>query len=117
MWLKYSEQAEALFGYDNVRIRFLNIYAFSKGTVLEPLIFSNLILRSSYPIEHMSDSIRALILTKYPGVYLDLDTLSIVPISVIGYENFACPESLNRVANGIVKVGKSGQKVMDYYVK
>lgn len=117
VWLEYSDLAKVLLGYDNIRIRFLNIYEFSKGTALESLIFSNLILRSKYPIEHMADVMRALILAEYPGLYLDLDILSIFPLSVIGYENFACPESLNRVTNAVIRVNKSGQKVMDYYVE
>ncbi|CAG9806897.1 unnamed protein product [Chironomus riparius] len=61
--LKYSEQVKILLSYDNIYIRFLNIYEFSKGTDLEDLKANDIILNSKYPIEHMADVMRALILS------------------------------------------------------
>ncbi|KAL7024956.1 hypothetical protein ACKWTF_013270 [Chironomus riparius] len=115
--LKYSEQVKILLSYDNINIRFLNIYEFSKGTDLEDLIGNDSILKSKYPIEHMADVMRALILSKYSGIYLDLDVLSVVPLAMINYENFACPESINRITNAVIRVNEQGRKVMKLYVK
>ena len=115
--LKYSELAKVLVSYENIHIKFLNIYEFSKGTILENLIASDAILKSKFSIEHMADVMRVLILSKYSGTYLDLDIFSIVPLSVINRVNFACPESLNRITNAVINVDKRGQKIMNLYLE
>jgi lactosylceramide 4-alpha-galactosyltransferase len=117
MTLKYSDIAKVLFSYDNIHIRYLNIYEFSKGTVLEDLIANNTILRSKYPVEHMADVIRVLILNKYGGTYLDLDVLSLVPLTVINRENFACPEGNNIVTNAVIDIGRKEHEVMQAYLQ
>ena len=65
----------------------------------------------------MADVMRVLILSKYSGTYLDLDVLSLVPLAKINYESFACPESINRITNAVIRVDKQGQKVMNLYLK
>ncbi|KAL7024958.1 hypothetical protein ACKWTF_013272 [Chironomus riparius] len=116
MLLKYSEIARALLSYDNIHIRFLNIYEFSKGTVLEDLFAHKKILKSKYPIEHMADVLRILILNRFGGTYLDLDVLSLVPLKKINQENFACPESDNVVTNAVVNIGYKNHEVMEAYL-
>lgn len=84
---------------------------------MENLIANDTILNSKYPIEHMADVMRVLILSKYSGIYLDLDVLSLVPLANISYENFACPESINRITNAVIRVNQQGQKVMNLYLQ
>ncbi|XP_070507612.1 alpha-1,4-N-acetylglucosaminyltransferase-like isoform X1 [Chironomus tepperi] len=115
--LKYSELARVILSFDNIHIRFLNIYDFSKGTDLEGLIANNTILRSKFPIEHMADVMRAMVLSKYSGTYLDLDVLSLVPLDKIEYESFACPESINRITNAVIRITDRVKKVFELYLK
>lgn len=117
MLLKYSDIARVLLSYDNIHIRYLNIYEFSKGTVLEELISNNAILKSKYPTEHMADVLRVLILHRYGGTYLDLDVLSLVPLTVINRENFACPEGNNIITNAVVNIGYKKHEVMQAYLQ
>lgn len=114
--LKYSDIAKVLLSYDNIHIRYLNIYEFSKGTILEGLISNDTILKSKYPTEHMADVLRVLILHRYGGTYLDLDVLSLVPLAVINRENFACPENSNVVTNAVVNIGQKNHDVMKVYL-
>ncbi|XP_070507589.1 lactosylceramide 4-alpha-galactosyltransferase-like [Chironomus tepperi] len=114
--LKYSELAKVLMSYNNIHIRYLNIYEFSKGTILESLIAQNTILKSRFPIEHMADVMRVMVLSRYGGTYLDLDVLSLVPIAVINQENFACPENDNVITNAVVNIGHKNHEVMQAYL-
>lgn len=108
---------KVLLSYENIHIKYLNPYEFSKGTAIEGLIKSDKILSSKYSIAHMADAMRVLTLDKYAGLYLDLDVFSLVPLSVINQVNIACPEGKNIITNAVIYIDKKGQKVMDYYLK
>jgi len=64
----------------------------------------------------MADVMRVMILSKYYGTYLDLDIFSLVPLAKINYTNFACPESINRITNAVIRINSQGQKVMNLYL-
>lgn len=110
--MKYSESTDILAEYSNIHIKFLNPVEFSKGTQLEEFFAKDKMKNSSNPIEHMSDIVRVLLLNKYGGQYLDLDVLSLVPISVINRVNFACPEVKNVVTNAIINLDLEGGKAI-----
>ncbi|KAL7014068.1 hypothetical protein ACKWTF_015723 [Chironomus riparius] len=114
--LKYTDIAHALLSYENIHIRYLNPHEFSKGTVIEHLVESNAVLSSKYPIEHMADVMRVLLLYKYTGLYLDLDIFSLTSLVSLNYTNFACPEDVNIITNAVLNVDKNGRKVMELYL-
>jgi lactosylceramide 4-alpha-galactosyltransferase len=118
--MKYSEIIDGLLSYPNIHLRYLNPIEFSKGTKLENFFQRGAMAKSSYPIEHTADVMRVLILNKYGGQYLDLDIISLVPLSVINRQNFACCESDNIVANGIMNMDadeNGGKAVSNRYLE
>lgn len=115
--LKYSELTKVLLSYKNINFRFLNPYEFSKGSAIEHLIASDIILDSKYRIEHMSDAMRTLILSKYPGLYLDLDVLSLVNSSKVEFSNFACAQEKNLLGNAVIHINRKGLEVFDVNLK
>ncbi|KAG5666937.1 hypothetical protein PVAND_014942 [Polypedilum vanderplanki] len=116
--MHFSDLIEALLSYKNIHLRFLNPKEFSVGTILEDLFQKDKIKNSSYPVAHLSDILRVLLLYKYGGQYLDLDTITFTPVSFIRKENFACAESKNIVANGILNLDlKSGFQISYSYAK
>lgn len=117
MSLKYSELSKVLLSYKNINFRFLNPYEFSKGSAIEHLIESNIIVGSKYHIEHMSDAMRTLILSKYPGLYLDLDVLSLIKSSKVEFSNFACAQEKNLLGNAVIHVDSKGLKIFDVNLK
>jgi Glycosyltransferase sugar-binding region containing DXD motif len=110
--LKYSNLTSALTSYPNVHFRFLNPVEFSKGTPLEEFFAQNKMQKSTNPIEHLSDVVRVLLLNRFGGQYLDLDVLSLMPISVINRNNFACPETKNIITNAIINMDLEGGKAI-----
>jgi lactosylceramide 4-alpha-galactosyltransferase len=110
--LKQSDFTEVLSSYPNIHFRFLNPVEFSKETPLEEFFAQNKIQNSSNPLEHMSDIVRILLLNRFGGQYLDLDVLSLLPISEINRENFACPESKNLITNAIINLDLEGGKAI-----
>lgn len=102
--LKMNELVEGLLSYPNIHLRYFNPKELSKGTKLENFFERDAMANSSFPIEHMADIMRVLVLNKYGGQYLDLDIISLVPISVINRPNSACAENDNVIANGIMNL-------------
>lgn len=118
--LKYSEVVDALLSYPNLHIRYLNPKEFSKGTKLENFFQRNAMENSTHPLEHAADIMRVLILNKYGGQYLDLEIFSLMPLSTIEKQNFACIESDNVVANGIMNMDAEdfgGRAVSNLYLE
>lgn len=118
--LKMNEIVEGLLSYSNINIRYFNPKEFSKGTKLENFFERDAIANSSFPIEHMADIMRVLVLNKYGGQYLDLDIISLVPIRVINRPNSACAENNVVIANGIMNLDTNefgGKAISDKYLE
>jgi lactosylceramide 4-alpha-galactosyltransferase len=101
--MKYSEILEALLSYPNIHFRYFNPLEFSKGTILENFFKLGALEKSFFPLEHTSDVIRVLTLNKYGGQYLDLDVISLTPLSTINRSNFACWQD-DLIANSILNL-------------
>lgn len=107
--MKYSELVDGLLSYSNIHLRYLYPKEFSKGTKLEKFFERDALNKSLFPVGHAADIIRVLILNKYGGQYLDLDIISLMPLAAINRVNFACAESENMVANGVMNVDTNEQ--------
>lgn len=85
--MKSSELIFRLAQYPNIHFVFVNPIEISRGTSVESFFSDGTLENSSYPIEHMADVLRILILNKFGGQYIDLDVFSLVPLSVINKKN------------------------------
>lgn len=116
--MKQSDLIDALITYPNINIRYLNPVEFSKGTPLEQFFAENRIQNSSNPIEHLADLSRVMLLNRYGGQYLDLDVLSLIPISQINTTNFACPEVDDIITNAVMNLDlKAGKAISAKYMQ
>lgn len=119
--LKVSELVEALLSYPNINLRYINPKEFSKGTKLEDFFARGVLNKSSYPLEHLSDIMRVLILNRYGGQFLDLDLISLVPLSDINRPNSACIEQFyNYIAPGIIHLDNDehgGKEISEKYLE
>ena len=88
--LNRSVYTDILDTYKNIHIRYANVYEMGAGTVLQDFMNDNVWKKSKHAIEHMSDIIRALVIYKYGGLYIDLDVLMLKPWRYINQMNFFC---------------------------
>jgi mannosyltransferase OCH1-like enzyme len=65
----------------------------------------------------MADVMRFLIISKYPGLYLDHDVFSLVPMSSITSSNYACIQSVDVIAIGVVSIDKDGLKAIEFHLR
>lgn len=64
----------------------------SKGTIRMKKVFNKIRNQSGWPIHHMADALRFLVLHEYGGVYLDLDMMVVKSLSALG-KNWVSKES------------------------
>jgi lactosylceramide 4-alpha-galactosyltransferase len=83
---------DALLSYPNINFNYLNITQYAENTPLDDWMRTNKLFRSSFVISHTSDVLRYLTLWKFGGTYLDLDTVSLKPLSTLN-PNFAGPKA------------------------
>jgi lactosylceramide 4-alpha-galactosyltransferase len=96
----------------------MNLIKYTQGTPLENFMKENRLKNSSHPLEHTSDVVRVLTLSKYGGTYLDLDVISLVPLSVINRKNFACPQDKNFITNAVINFDSDfGRQIAQRYVE
>lgn len=100
--MQVSDLVRALLSYPNIKMRYYNPKEFSKGTILENFFERGEFEKSKFKVSHMSDIMRALVLNKYGGQYLDLDLINLVPLSIINQTNFACVEDYGHIVPGIM---------------
>lgn len=118
--MKYSELIDGLLSYSNIHLRYLYPKEFSKGTKLENFFERDAMNKSLFPVGHAADIVRVLILNKYGGQYLDLDIISLMPITAINRVNYACAESENMAANGVMNLDTDefgGKKFSEKYLE
>lgn len=116
--LNQSKWTNVLESYPNIKLRYFNIYEFSKGTPLEGFMRSDKWKGTMYLLEHMSDLLRSLVLYKYGGLYLDLDVLMLTPLRYLNYRNFLCVEITDNLASCIYRVNiEEGRRYTEEILK
>ena len=65
----------------------------------------------------MADVVQILILSKYPRLYLDHDIFFMVPVSEINSSNYACTQSDDIFAIGVIGVDKNGLKIIEFHLR
>lgn len=89
--LKITPLVDAVLLYSNVFFDSVNLTKLSLGTPLEDIMRSNKIKKSRFPIEHLADAIRLLLLWKYGGTYIDTDVIVRRSFDTVP-SNFICSE-------------------------
>lgn len=77
----------------------------SKETAVMKKVFSKIKSESLWPIHHMADALRVLLLHEYGGVYLDLDMMVVKPLSALG-KNWVSKESNLAPGSAALRVSK-----------
>ncbi|XP_006572148.1 lactosylceramide 4-alpha-galactosyltransferase isoform X2 [Apis mellifera] len=95
-----KEMFKQLQTYPNIHIRYIKPENYMKDTPLDLWYKSDILKRSRWPRNHMSDILRYLTLWKYGGIYLDLDVVVITSIEHL--TNFAGAEDWKYVAAGVI---------------
>ncbi|KAF7284770.1 hypothetical protein GWI33_021638 [Rhynchophorus ferrugineus] len=83
---------KSLGSYSNINILHINLDRFVKGSPVEELWKSKKVYESKFPLTHISDIFRVLLLWRYGGIYMDLDVivtknLELLPANFIGAES------------------------------
>jgi lactosylceramide 4-alpha-galactosyltransferase len=113
--LNHTSLLDALTEYDNVHLRLVNIYEFSKGTPLEAFVHSDELDKSRFQVSHTSDVLRFLTLWKFGGTYFDLDVIVKRNSSL---KNFACRETERLVNGAVLNLDrKSGKQISAMLIK
>lgn len=108
---------DAILSYPNVHFNYLNLTQYAEHTPLDKWMKTGELFRSAYVNSHTSDILRYLSLWKYSGTYMDLDTITLKPLSTLK-PNYAGAESKNFVAAGIINLeNPSGHEIADKCVK
>lgn len=77
----------------------------SKETAVMKKIFSKIRSESLWPVHHLADAIRVLLLHEYGGVYLDLDMMVVKSLSALG-KNWVSKESNHAPGSAALRVSK-----------
>lgn len=118
--LKFTELIYELKQYSNIHLTYVNPFELSKGTLAEKFFKRKRMKKSAFPLEHMADVLRILVLNKFGGQYIDLDVFSLKPLSKINRKNFACVESENLICNGIINFDtdeNGGKSITNKYLE
>lgn len=103
----------------NVHLKYFNVFETAQRTPIERWIQNSTLFRSLSLNAHVSDVYRLIILWRYQGIYLDLDTLSLKNFDKVPM-NFACIENekANKIGNAFMGVeGDVGKKFIEMSLK
>ncbi|XP_075227809.1 lactosylceramide 4-alpha-galactosyltransferase-like [Lycorma delicatula] len=102
-----SNYVRELFNYPNVYLVKVNMNRLFNATPLQDMWNNKAFEESSYPLEHISDAMRLLILWKYGGTYLDLDVITMRSLTSLK-SNFAGVQDDETIANGVLNFEPNG---------
>lgn len=86
--------------YVNVRMDRIDLGVYLSGTPLEEWYFCTPWNYGPYAVSHLSDALRFLTLAKYGGYYLDLDVITVRPLT--SYRNFAAVQDDTSLGIGAI---------------
>lgn len=109
----------AILSYPNVHLKHFYVSEIAQRTPIERWIQNSTLFRSLSLNAHVSDVYRLIILWRYQGIYLDMDTLTLKSFDKIP-ENFACIENekANKIGSAFMGVeGDVGKKFIEMSLK
>lgn len=109
--------SELLASLPNVQPRYLDLDSLFHGSPLEAVWTSGRIHASSWPVSHLSDCVRFLLLHDYGGTYLDTDVISLKRgpdfASFVGREYLGTKS----IAAGVIKFTKNHSAIRRLVVR
>jgi lactosylceramide 4-alpha-galactosyltransferase len=100
---------DVLLSYPNIRIRSVNTAEITKGTAINATFLNDVVGKSKFHLEHTSDILRVVTLSKYGGLYLDLDVISLTPVRMLNRKNFFCLQNEKEICNAIIRLERSDE--------
>lgn len=99
----------AILSYPNVRLKHFDVIEITRHTPLERWILNSTLFKSTFLDARLSDVYRLVVLWKYQGIYVDMDTMTLKNFKQLPM-NFACVESdhKNRIGNAFMGVDTDG---------
>lgn len=115
--LKISPVLDAMFSYSNVFLFYANLTKISVGSPMEEVMRTNGLRKSKFPVEHLSDAARLLLLWKYGGTYLDSDVIVRRNFDTVP-SNFVCME-IKGIPGGVLSLNheKDGLEIIQELMK
>lgn len=109
---------DILLKYPNIQVRTLDLWKFAYGTPIFEWLDSNVLFESKFVYEHLSDILRAAVLLKYGGFYVDLDVVVQKSFDNLE-ENFIGDDWSEVVAGGVMHLNNHGigSYVIQRYLK
>lgn len=98
----------AILSYPNVHLKYFEVGQISKKTPIENWIKYTKMFRSMFVNVHVADVFRFVMLWRYQGIYLDLDTLVLKNLDDMP-KNFACIENDEHSQMGNAFLGFEGE--------
>ncbi|XP_034471853.1 lactosylceramide 4-alpha-galactosyltransferase-like [Drosophila innubila] len=98
---------EAILSYNNVKLRYVNLWRFGKGTPIEEWIKKNDLFRSRYLKFNISNLLRLLILFRYGGIYFDMDVVVLRSFEDES-PNFMGAEKEGTIGNSVIGLETNG---------
>lgn len=97
----------------NVQIVMTSMEDLGRETPLYEWILQKHFEKSNFLVSHTSDLVRALVLYKYSGTYMDTDIISLKPLNKLG-KNYAASEDMFYLAPGFMNYGNDliGRKMI-----
>ncbi|XP_037954560.1 lactosylceramide 4-alpha-galactosyltransferase-like [Teleopsis dalmanni] len=114
---------DTLLFYKNVYIRNVNLWSFVNDTPMEKWFKTGKLFESHFITIHLSDFLRLLLLWRYGGTYLDLDTITLKSLESMPH-NYAGIQSKDIINQAVLKISSNGdghklaeQFLLDYQQK
>ncbi|CAH1735505.1 unnamed protein product [Chironomus riparius] len=111
MMLRYTTLLKVLMSYKNIKIQFMNVKDYCKGTELDSWIKGDPFWK--YSTGQIADVMKIMSVFKYGGVIMNFDTLSIRSLHEIDHPSFACSaHGRFAIYDGVVRLDtKFGSKL------
>lgn len=83
---------------------------------MEEFFGKDMLSDSQFHVANRANVLRILLLSRYGGQYLDLDVISLVPLSKINITNYGCAQSTGIVNNAVLNFDVDrGQSLLREY--
>lgn len=103
-----DEVLNSILSYKNVNVLHLSLEGLFDESLVKNIWTSGRLNESDYPVEHLGDVLRFLLLWKYGGMYLDTDLIVLRNLDVLG-DNFVGKQSKNDFGSSAVAFSSEGE--------
>ncbi|XP_034100892.1 lactosylceramide 4-alpha-galactosyltransferase-like [Drosophila nasuta] len=98
---------DAMLSYKNVKFRYVNLWRFAEGTIIEEWLKTEALFQSKYLMNNMSNLLRLLALYRYGGIYMDEDVIMFRSLKDES-PNFMGAETEDSIGNSVIGMEPTG---------